>query len=308
MTKAHQLQNVVAFPAPSKAGSLDVQNKNNPMWKKAYAAFHAAKGRCNNPNNKDFHRYGGKGVKFLIGSFDELISSIGLPKKGMSLDRINPAGHYEIANLRWTNSHVQAANKVGSVGGTFLSLTALAESYKIKAVLSFDRAQLSEAWERFIAAFNRGSLTPKDVEFLRKSNLPAATFEHGWELGQEPDLADPPSYFRLPSLTQPGKVVELRGGPFYAAPQGHNEHGTLRGLRYVPLAENLHAQVRDWLSTDANGPSVGAVWVCPPTPGWLSVGGIEGQMLVACSWLRKQGQAAAFYSFWRARSELLELG
>ena len=64
--------------------------------------------RCNNPEAKDYARYGGKGVKNLFKSFDEFFHHITIDLgfdtynkiKGLQIDRVNTNGHYEISNLR----------------------------------------------------------------------------------------------------------------------------------------------------------------------------------------------------------------
>jgi hypothetical protein len=95
---------------PKKAKKFD------PI-KKAKNALKCARQRCTNPNNPDYEGYGGAGIKFLIKNFEEFATTVGLPKNDdVSLDRKDAHGHYEVSNLRWTNKHVQAANKKKFIG------------------------------------------------------------------------------------------------------------------------------------------------------------------------------------------------
>ncbi len=43
-----------------------------------------------------------------------ILDTIGERPPGMSLDRIDPDGHYEPGNLRWADWDIQANNKSGS--------------------------------------------------------------------------------------------------------------------------------------------------------------------------------------------------
>src|SRR5437868_2761925 len=76
-----------------------------------YYSYYAAKDRCDNPRHRNFHQYGGRGIKFLFQSIEELLEDIG-PRPGrMELDRINNDGHYEKGNVRWTSRSQQNSNR-----------------------------------------------------------------------------------------------------------------------------------------------------------------------------------------------------
>ena len=74
-----------------------------------YGSFRAAMNRCNNPKDKRFYCYGGRGIEFRFKTFEEFFAEVGLRPKGLILDRINTNGHYERGNIRWAT--ISESNK-----------------------------------------------------------------------------------------------------------------------------------------------------------------------------------------------------
>lgn len=72
--------------------------------------YHQAKRRCTNPSYPRYDRYGGRGIEFRFGSYEEFIAELGPRPEGMTLDRINPDGHYEPGNVRWASWSEQRRN------------------------------------------------------------------------------------------------------------------------------------------------------------------------------------------------------
>ncbi len=76
-----------------------------------YVAFAHAKDRCNNPNDKRYKDYGGRGIEFRFNSFEEFFAEVGLrPEEKTKIDRIDVNGHYEKGNLRWVDDIESAGN------------------------------------------------------------------------------------------------------------------------------------------------------------------------------------------------------
>lgn len=69
--------------------------------------------RCFNPKNKNFNRYGGRGIivcnEWLI--FDNFLHDMGEPQKHLSIDRIDNNGNYSKDNCRWATHTQQERNK-----------------------------------------------------------------------------------------------------------------------------------------------------------------------------------------------------
>ncbi len=87
---------------------------------KIHRTYYNIKQRCNNKNNPDYHRYGGRGIKILFESFEEFYEWA--LKNGyqnnLSIDRINNDGNYSPDNCRWTTAAEQSKNRRDNVNIT----------------------------------------------------------------------------------------------------------------------------------------------------------------------------------------------
>jgi hypothetical protein len=89
-----------------------------------YKSYRGAKNRCLNKMDKQYFRYGGRGIQFRFSSFDEFIQCVGLkPGKDFTLDRISNDGHYEPGNVRWASKKTQANNRRSTVYVTIDGIT-----------------------------------------------------------------------------------------------------------------------------------------------------------------------------------------
>ena len=84
---------------------------NDPIYKVAQSIL----SRCNNKNAGNYQRYGGKGIKCLLGNnakevYQKLLTVKGY-KKGLQIDRINSKKHYELGNLRWVTPKENCLNR-----------------------------------------------------------------------------------------------------------------------------------------------------------------------------------------------------
>lgn len=87
-------------------------NNMHPLYR-AWAAF---KNRCYNPNNRQYKRYGARGIKVCRRwiSSPKTFVEWGLRngwKPGLIIDRKNNNGNYEPRNIRFVDSTVSAQNR-----------------------------------------------------------------------------------------------------------------------------------------------------------------------------------------------------
>lgn len=82
-----------------------------------YNALANARRRCRVPGAQQYKDYGGRGIEYrLPDNLGEaarlLVSAIGKRPDGMTLDRIDNNGHYELDNLWWATRSEQRLNQV----------------------------------------------------------------------------------------------------------------------------------------------------------------------------------------------------
>lgn len=80
-----------------------------------YTIWEHMRQRCNNPNNKDFRYYGGRGIRITpewddFGAFQIWALANGY-RDNLTLDRINVDGDYRPENCRWVTMAEQNRNK-----------------------------------------------------------------------------------------------------------------------------------------------------------------------------------------------------
>lgn len=81
---------------------------------KLYDTYSRIKARTTNPNNQDFHHYGGRGILMCqewIDSFEAFAAHLGEPPSPKhSVDRIDNERGYEPGNVRWATQAEQVRN------------------------------------------------------------------------------------------------------------------------------------------------------------------------------------------------------
>lgn len=79
-----------------------------------YRAWANMKDRCDNPNNKRYKHYGGRGISYCKrwGRFEAFLKDMGeRPSSRHSIDRINNDGNYCKKNCKWSTASEQNANR-----------------------------------------------------------------------------------------------------------------------------------------------------------------------------------------------------
>ncbi len=82
-------------------------------YTKLYNAWRGLLKRCYNSTDKNYHRYGARGIKVCPSwrySFENFRSDMG-ESHGRILDRINNDGNYEATNCRWTDAKTSSRNR-----------------------------------------------------------------------------------------------------------------------------------------------------------------------------------------------------
>jgi len=78
-----------------------------------YLIWVSMRQRCRNPNNKNFHRYGGRGIDVCARweSFENFLEDVGVrPSDKHSIDRIDNSKGYSPGNCKWSTAQEQASN------------------------------------------------------------------------------------------------------------------------------------------------------------------------------------------------------
>lgn len=104
------LQKQITVKRSFKHG-LSLRNNIHPKLNSLRHAYF----RCNNPNNKSFKNYGGRGIKFDRKLYENPIFFFNNMENewfiGAEIDRINNDGDYTPENCRWVNRCINARNK-----------------------------------------------------------------------------------------------------------------------------------------------------------------------------------------------------
>lgn len=81
-----------------------------------YNTFMCMKQRCYNTLNKDYPKYGGRGISVCdrwLNSFANFVEDMGERPENTTLDRVRNSGDYEPGNCRWATKSEQNFNKGG---------------------------------------------------------------------------------------------------------------------------------------------------------------------------------------------------
>ena len=125
-----------------------INTKHGCCRSSLYAVWCGMKARCNNPNNKSWKDYGGRGISVCTEWEDNFVPfknwalSHGYDK-GLSIDRINVNGNYEPSNCRWVTPKEQSNNrrnnKMIELNGIIHTLSEWCGIYNIKPHLVSNR-------------------------------------------------------------------------------------------------------------------------------------------------------------------------
>lgn len=108
-----------------------------------YRIWTHIKGRCLNPKDRSYYRYGGRGISIdprWASDFEAFLTDVGIrPSVCHSLDRVDNNGNYEPGNVRWATAKTQQNNRRNNVNltidGETKTLTQWANEYGLNPKL-----------------------------------------------------------------------------------------------------------------------------------------------------------------------------
>ena len=159
-----------------------------------YATWTNMRRRCENPSDKRFASYGGRGIKVCDRwkSFEAFASDMGeKPSRAHSLDRINNDGDYEPENCRWALPNIQRYNKSSTLfivhNGQRLTVPEIAAITGVRAGTVRSRIMRGLPVEAVMAGPDLMLSNPQLVRFAEKAKERAERTHclHGHEYTEE---------------------------------------------------------------------------------------------------------------------------
>lgn len=96
-----------------------IENRTHGETKtRLYRIWRAMIDRCERKKSAAYKNYGGRGIKVCERWREDFLAfkeDMGVPAKGLSIDRINNDGNYEPSNCRWADYKTQSLNKRSNV-------------------------------------------------------------------------------------------------------------------------------------------------------------------------------------------------
>lgn len=132
-----------------------------------YETWKNMRSRCNNPKNKRYAQYGGRGITICsewddYAVFREWAMSAGY-QDDLTIDRINVDGNYCPENCQWATNHEQmnnmTKNRKITYRGETLSMSKWAERFGISYGTMNHRIQRGWSMERIEATSQKGVMS-----------------------------------------------------------------------------------------------------------------------------------------------------
>lgn len=122
-----------------------------------YEVWVSMRDRCNNPTNRQYKDYGGRGITICRqwDSYHQFASDMGSRPEGFTLDRIDNNGNYEPGNCRWASRKEQQRNqrvtRFVTIEGAAYKAADLADLSGLKTDTIISRASAGLPYKKVIA-------------------------------------------------------------------------------------------------------------------------------------------------------------
>lgn len=130
--------------------------------------------RCTDPSNKNWKRYGGRGItvcKRWTEAFENFLADMGECPNGLTIDRKDGNGNYEPGNCKWATVFEQNQHRSRdiecTVRGKTGSLSLLCREFGIDHYATVRRRITEEGWDAERAMFTPPGSEPRVVEVVK---------------------------------------------------------------------------------------------------------------------------------------------
>jgi hypothetical protein len=155
--------------------------------------------RCLNSNNKDYPRYGGRGITICERwmNFENFLEDMGIPPTDLhSIDRERVNGNYEPGNCRWATAKEQARNRRNSliVSHNGISVTAAEWDESLGFFRGTVAKRIRKGWsisEAIETPINKclsrpqSRKSPRDIKIVRGELVPDSSVQRDRDCGKD---------------------------------------------------------------------------------------------------------------------------
>lgn len=142
-------------------GNLTHGHSQNKKQTGIYQSWRDMIKRCKNPKIKQYHNYGGRGIKVCDRwlKFENFLEDMGSTwSKGLTIDRIDTNGNYEINNCRWITRQEQFKTRTNRISSFSKKDVLKIKKYKQNGIQSEHIAKLFNISRAYVYDIVNGKL------------------------------------------------------------------------------------------------------------------------------------------------------